>query len=385
METQVLNSILDVREEAWAKLVPKNFPFWETRFLGAFETSGCLGRRTGWVPQIFVDSTTDPTAAVVGYLKSNSYGEYIFDFAWANAAETLGIEYYPKLVLGVPFTPATGARLLGDADAAFARAIADRAEKSGLSSVHALFIPECEIQAFVEAGYLLRRSYQFHYLRPPQDLQFADYLGRFKSKRRREIRREREEIRAASLKIERLRGSELRDEHAATMSEFYATTVEKRGGFEYLTPEFFHQIFRTMKDEIFLVWARDGAGVPIAGALNFVKGDTLYGRQWGSRREYRSLHFELCYYQGIEFMMEEGLRLFEAGAQGEHKYHRGFLPRPTYSAHAIFDPRLRGPVAQFLAEEGRQVVELIDTATAQSSYREPDELSPQNSGGRVDR
>lgn len=365
MKTHVHNSILELSPEAWSALAPKNFPFWDYEFLRALEVSGSLGRRTGWYPRIEARYDQDRlVGAAVSFQKTNSYGEYIFDFQWAQAYEHHGGRYYPKRVMAVPFTPATGPRLLGEGN--FPHEIAERARAEGDSSVHALFIAEEEIPRFEEAGYLIRHSYQYHYLRPTEDRNFADYLARFKAKRRREIRREREEVAASGVRIERLTGNELTPEHAELMAELYGLTVEKRGGHEYLTPEFFTEIFKTMKDRILFVLARDAQGEPVAGALNFIKGDTLFGRHWGARAAYRSLHFELCYYQGLEYVFEKGLRLFEAGAQGEHKFLRGFLPRLTYSAHRIFDPRFEEAIRDFVVAERNQIAELFDIYRAQS-------------------
>lgn len=369
MKRQVHNSILDIPPERWAPLTPKNFPFWDHEFLRALEESGSLGRRTGWFPRF--DLRED--WAAVSFLKTNSFGEYIFDFAWAQAFENHGLRYYPKRVLAAPFTPATGPKLLGGGGADLAAALAEEAARDGESSVHALFIPEEELPAFETAGYLIRHSFQYHYLRPAGDRDFADYLARFKSKRRREIRRERAQVRAAGITIERLTGDALTAEHARLMAGFYATTVDKRGGHEYLTPEFFDGVFRTMKDRLLFVLARDPRGEPVAGALNYVKGDALFGRHWGARAEYRGLHFELCYYQGLEYVFEKGLRLFEAGAQGEHKFYRGFLPRLTYSAHRIFDPRFADAIRDFIRAERREIAELFDIHRVQSPLNEAGE------------
>jgi predicted N-acyltransferase len=370
----VPNSILELTEAEWARVAPKNFPFLSYNFLRALEQTGCLGRRTGWEPHfITLRQNGVLQAASVWFTKTNSYGEYIFDFAWAQAFEAHGLKYYPKLVAAVPFTPATGPKLLlaPQAPAGTAAALIEAFERALLktgevSSAHALFLPESELPDFKAAGYMLRDSFQYHYVRDSGDHNFQDFLSHFKSKRRREIRREREQVVEQGLTLERLTGDQLTAEHATLMTEFYLDTVGKMGGFAYLTPGFFQDVFRTMNEQILFVLARDREGQAVAGALNYFAGDILFGRHWGCKRDYKALHFEVCYYQGIEFMLEKQLRLFEAGAQGEHKFNRGFLPRLTYSAHKILDSRFQQPIQDFLLAERQQLVELFDSYRAQS-------------------
>jgi hypothetical protein len=349
---------------AWRALEPPDFPFFDYEFLRALERSGSIGGGSGWSPVYLV--CKDDLGGVLGalplYLKTHSYGEYIFDWEWAHAYRQHGLPYYPKLVAAVPFTPATGPKLLvrPDADrAAVTRALLAAARRLGeerrVSSSHALFLPEEELDEFIEHGFAVRHSVQFHWRNRGYGA-FSDYLDAMMSKRRRQVARERRQL--EGVEIERLTGSELSPEHAATMYRFYLSTSDRKWGSPYLPGAFFAEVFRTMGDRILLVLARDrGTGRPIAGALNFFKGRTLYGRYWGTTEERRNLHFELCYYQAIEFAIERRLALFEAGAQGEHKLARGFLPSLTYSAHAIHHPDFRRAIEDYINVEKKILAE----------------------------
>ena len=355
---------------AWRALEPPDFPFFDYEFLRALERSGSIGGGSGWSPVYLV--CKDDLGGVLGalplYLKTHSYGEYIFDWEWAHAYRQHGLPYYPKLVAAVPFTPATGPKLLvrPDADrAAVTRALLAAARRLGeerrVSSSHALFLPEEELDEFIEHGFAVRHSVQFHWRNRGYGA-FSDYLDAMMSKRRRQVARERRQL--EGVEIERLTGSELSPEHAATMYRFYLSTSDRKWGSPYLTGAFFAEVFRTMGDRILLILARDrGTGRPIAGALNFFKGRTLYGRYWGTTEERRNLHFELCYYQAIEFAIERRLALFEAGAQGEHKLARGFLPSLTYSAHAIHHPDFRRAIEDYINVEKKILAEdMVDYA-----------------------
>ncbi|MDP8972701.1 MAG: GNAT family N-acetyltransferase [Actinomycetota bacterium] len=349
---------------AWRALEPPDFPFFDFEFLRALERSGSIGGGSGWLPAYLVckDDWGSVLGALCTYLKTHSYGEYIFDWEWAHAYRQHGLPYYPKLVAAVPFTPATGPRLLvrPDADrAAVTRALLDAARSLGeerrVSSSHALFLPEEELDEFVGHGFAVRHSVQFHWRNRGYGA-FSDYLDAMMSKRRRQVARERRQL--EGVEIERLTGSELSPEHAAIMYRFYLATSDRKWGSPYLTGAFFAEVFRTMGDRVLLVLACDrGTGRPIAGALNFFKGRTLYGRYWGATEERRNLHFELCYYQAIEFAIERRLALFEAGAQGEHKLARGFLPSLTYSAHAIRHPDFRRAIEDYINVEKKILAE----------------------------
>jgi hypothetical protein len=361
MKVERLSSIERVGEASWRALELPNFPFFDFEFLRALERSGSVGRRSGWSPIYLI---CKDGARVLGalplYLKTDSYGEYVFDWAWANAYHEHGLPYYPKLVSSVPFTPATGPRLLvrpGADRAAVVDALLDAARRLGdearVSSTHALFLPEEELREFEEWGFALRHSLQFHWRNRGYG-GFGDYLEAMMGKRRRQIARERRQL--DGVEVERLTGEALGTEHAAMMYGFYLDTYDRKWGSPYLTRGFFDEVFRTMRDRIMLAVARDElTRRPVAGAVFFFKGDALFGRYWGATKAVRNLHFELCYYQGIEFAIGRGMGLFEAGAQGEHKLARGFLPAVTYSAHEIRHPAFRRAIEHYIAEEREMV------------------------------
>ncbi len=357
MQVRQFSSIRRVDETSWRAIEPPDFPFFDHEFLLALERSRSVGRRTGWLPLYLVcEDRGRVLGAMPLYLKSDSYGEYVFDWAWANAYQQNGLSYYPKLVSAVPFTPATGPRLLVRPDAERApvtRALLDAARGLGdehrVSSSHALFLPEYELDDFGARGFAVRHSLQFHW-RNRGYAAFADYLDAMTSKRRRQVARERRQL--EGVEVDYLTGDELGPEHAAMMYGYYADTYDRKWGSPYLTDAFFEEVFRTMKDRIMLAVAREeSTRRPVAGALFFFKGKALFGRYWGATKAVRNLHFELCYYQGIEFAIERGLSLFEAGAQGEHKLARGFLPVVTYSAHEIRHPSFRRAIEHYIAEE----------------------------------
>jgi predicted N-acyltransferase len=367
MRVERLPSIERVDEATWRALEPPDFPFFDFEFLRALERSGSTGGASGWSPAYLVCRDEKDGGRVLGalplYLKTDSYGEYVFDWEWARAYREHGLPYYPKLVAAVPFTPATGPKLLvhpGVGEAApVKRALLDAArglgDELGVSSSHALFLPEGELGDFTEHGFAVRHSLQFHWRNRGYGA-FPDYLQALEGKRRRQVARERRQLEGEGLTIERLTGEALGGEHASIMHRFYLGTFDRKWGFPYLTGAFFEEVFRTMRDRVLLVLARDEAtGRPVAGALNFFKGGTLFGRYWGAAEERRNLHFELCYYQAIEFAIERRLKLFEAGAQGEHKLARGFLPTLTYSAHEIRHPGFRRAIGHYIEEEKRYI------------------------------
>ena len=369
MRVQCVHSIQHVSARDWGQIAEPDFPFSSYHFLVALETTDCLGSRTGWEPRFQLAWDGDRlVGALVAYRRTNSYGEYIFDFAWAQAYSYSGLAYYPKLTSAIPFTPATGPKLLidpllaptgKDAVAHALLAANDRLlNEENLSSAHALFIPEDQVRYYQSAGYALRDSFQFHWVSSGYKT-FNEFLNTLRSKRRREILRERRQVNELPVRCVRLTGQELTQEHALLFHKFYLHTIDKRQSFNYLTSDFFTRIFHDLRDNVLLVLALDLEDRPVAGALNYFGFGTLYGRNWGCVEEYRCLHFELCYYQGIEFAIERGLTRFEAGAQGEHKFQRGFLPTLTRSAHKLTHSELRAAVENFLREEKKQVAEVI--------------------------
>lgn len=379
MRVECISGIEYVDRSAWRVLEPSDFPFFDFEFLRALEISGSIGPGSGWSPAYLI--CTDGgrlLGALCLYLKSDSYGEYIFDWEWARAYRQYGLPYYPKLVSAVPFTPATGPKLLVRSQADNAtrlqvrKVLLDAAEavgnEHGVSSSHALFLPEQELGEFAGRGYAVRHSLQFHWRNRGYEA-FSDYLGALSGKRRRQISRERRQLEGEALTIERLTGDALLPEHAALMHRFYLTTLDGKWGVPYLTGSFFDEVFQTMRDRMLLVLARDGAGQPVAGALFFYKGRSLFGRHWGASQQRRNLHFELCYYQGIDFAIEKGFQLFESGAQGEHKLARGFLPSLTYSAHKIRDPAFRRAIGEYIETEKGWISDTMNEYASHDPYR----------------
>ena len=374
-QIHVHNTVADIGRDAWDTCArPTGDPFVSFDFLDASEASGSAVARQGWAGRHL--SLRDETDRVLGvmplWLKGNSQGEYVFDHSWADAYERAGGRYYPKLLAAVPFTPVTGPRFLShpDADAGTVRealltGAVGLTEQLGVSSLHVNFPIREDWDAMGEAGLLQRQDMQYVWRNGGYQT-FEDFLSALSSNRRKTIRRERREAQAG-LDIRVLTGPDITDAHWDAFFAFYQDTGERKWGRPYLTRDFFSRIGATMADRIALVMAfRDG--VAIAGALNLIGDEALYGRQWGALEEVPFLHFELCYYQAIEFAISRGLSRVEAGAQGEHKIARGYLPSPVYSAHFIADPALRGPVARYLDGERPAVENQIAAMT--------DELSP---------
>ena len=337
----------------WDALNPGGNPFVSHAFLTALEDSGSVGEGTGWqsAPIVISEEGGPLRAALPAYLKGHSQGEYVFDHNWADAYERAGGEYYPKLQIAAPFTPATGPRLLlSDPDLAPAllRAAEQLCQQNGFSSAHATFIEEEQQLFFEQAGWMLRHDIQFHW-HNRGFASFDDFLASLASRKRRAIRKERQGAQA-EVRIERLRGDDIRAEHWDAFWIFYQDTGARKWGSPYLTRAAFDLLHERMGDALLLVLAFDG-DTPIAGALNFIGSDALYGRYWGCTRDVRFLHFELCYYQAIDAAIEMGLARVEAGAQGGHKIARGYEPVETVSAHWVADPGFRDAIADFLARE----------------------------------
>jgi uncharacterized protein len=379
MGVQRLRGIEDVDREMWHTLEPPEFPFFDFEFLHALEHSGSIGRRSGWSPAYLVCKEEGRVlGALCLYLKTDSYGEYIFDWEWARAYKQYGLSYYPKLVAAVPFTPATGPKLLVRSDldvttrARVTKALLEAAEdmgtEYGVSSSHALFVPKEELSEFTRRGFTVRHSLQFHWRNQGYET-FSEYLEALSGKRRRQILRERRQLECEGLEILHLTGDALLPEHATLMHGFYLATLDGKWGVPYLDRTFFEEVFRTMKDRTLLVLALDGAGSPVAGALYFLKNSSLFGRYWGAARQVRNLHFELCYYQAIEFAIERGFELLEAGAQGEHKLARGFLPSLTYSAHKIRDPAFGRAIREYIESEKEMLAAVMEEYASHDPYK----------------
>ncbi|MFZ5708801.1 MAG: GNAT family N-acetyltransferase [Pseudomonadota bacterium] len=377
----VLTSLADIPAAEWdACACPEAAdggrpcdPFTTHRFLSALETSGSVGRGTGWQPRHLVARTGGETAGVMPlYAKSHSQGEYIFDHAWADAWERAGGRYYPKLQSAVPFTPATGRRFLtkpgrADARAALVAGAVQFAVQAGVSSLHVTFCTAAEAEAAAAAGFLHRVTQQFHW----ENRAYAShdaFLADLSSRKRKAIRKERSVAQGFGGRIVRLTGDDILPEHWGAFWRFYQDTGSRKWGRPYLTRAFFDEVHRTLRNDVLLVLAeRDGRWV--AGALNFIGRDTLFGRYWGCTEHHPSLHFELCYHQAIDFAIGTGMKRVEAGAQGEHKLARGYLPVEVHSLHWIADPGFRDAVARYLRAERAAVGEEIEVMTAHGPFR----------------
>ena len=360
----------------WNRLVPSTAgkpdnPFLDHAFFLALEQSGCATGRTGWQPQhITIDDAEGKAVGLMPlFLKSHSMGEYVFDHGWANALERAGGSYYPKLQCSVPFTPATAPKLLvPSSDAAIEAALLSAAQQLAIqrnaSSVHATFVPEAEANAIEADGWLKRLDTQFHWHNEGFS-SFDEFLETLSSRKRKTIRRERRDALADGLTVKWLTGSDLMEHHWDAFYDFYEDTGARKWGRPYLNRDFFSRLNQTRADRIVLMLAYDGP-TPIAGAINFLGSDRIFGRNWGAIREVPFLHFELCYYQAIDYAIAHKLAVVEAGAQGEHKLARGYAPATTYSVHWIAHSGLRHVVADFLEQERLSVEhqqEMLDQFT----------------------
>jgi len=343
----------------WDALAGEANPFVRHAFLASMEDSGSVGEGTGWMPAPLVieDPAGRLLAAMPSYLKQHSQGEYVFDHAWADAWERAGGSYYPKLQITAPFTPATGPRLLLS-DPVYAapllRAAETLCQRHGLSSAHATFVEPDQLPLFERAGWLPRTDIQFHWINRGYD-SFDAFLGQLSSRKRKALRKERAAAQEG-VEIRALTGADIRPEHWDAFWLFYQDTGARKWGTPYLTREAFDLFGQRMGEQVLLVLAFDD-GLPIAGALNFIGADTLYGRYWGCLVDRPFLHFELCYYQAIDAAIERGLKRVEAGAQGGHKLARGYEPVQTWSMHYIADPGFRAAVADFLEREREGVAQ----------------------------
>ena len=348
-------------------------PFTSHAFLLALEESGSTGPRTGWLPQHVAlrDEGGTLVACAPCYAKAHSYGEYVFDHGWANAYEQAGGRYYPKLQAAVPFSPVPGARLLrrpGLPVAALAQALRQAMEALHCSSTHVTFCTEEEWRGLGEAGWLQRIGTQFHWHNHGY-ADFEAFLGALSSRKRKALKRERREVAQCGLEIRTLRGAEITARHWSAFHRFYRNTVDSRWGSAYLTKQFWPLLGQRLGDAVVLMWA-ERAGEPVAAALNLLGPEALYGRNWGAAEEVPFLHFELCYHRAIEFAIEHGIPRVEAGAQGEHKIQRGYLPATTYSAHLIAHQGLSRAVGEFLAAERPAIQARMEELATLSPYRQ---------------
>jgi predicted N-acyltransferase len=368
---RIASGVSSFEAGAWDRCAGTGNPFLTHDFLSALEDSGSVGPGTGWQPApIAIDGPGGaPEAVMPAYVKSHSQGEYVFDHGWAAAYERAGGAYYPKLQIAVPFTPVPGPRLLA-ADPALAPGLIAAAEavveRHGLSSAHATFIAAEEVPLFEQAGWLIRLDSQFHWLNDGYD-GFEDFLAALSSRKRKAIRKERAAA-LVGLTVQHLTGAEIEEGHWDAFWRFYQDTGIRKWGSPYLTRRFFSLLGERLAEKVLLIFALH-EGRPIAGALNLIGADTLYGRYWGTTAEVPHLHFEICYYQAIDAAIARGLKRVEAGAQGEHKLGRGYRPVPTFSAHFIADEGFRAAVADFLEAERRAVAREIGALEEMTPFR----------------
>lgn len=380
---RVEQSFRDIDPESWNRLsgtskttrAESYNPFISHAFLSSLEESGSAVSKTGWRGHHLLLENGEGllTGAIPAYLKSHSQGEYVFDHGWADALERAGGNYYPKLQCAVPFTPATGPRLLthGIDDAAFRQVLASGlrqvTEKIGVSSSHVTFATDWDIEALTDEGFLVRSDQQFHFLNTGYR-DHADFLDALSSRKRKGLKKERRSAVENGIEIDWLTGSDLTEDIWDQFYRFYMDTGSRKWGRPYLTRQFYSLIGERMADDILLVMARR-EGRYIAGAINFIGGEAIYGRHWGCIEDHPFLHFEVCYHQAIDFALAKGLKRVEAGAQGEHKLARGYTPVKTHSAHFITHPGLRRAIADYLERERSEVDEISDYLDEHSPFR----------------
>jgi predicted N-acyltransferase len=376
MQIRTVESIAGISAAAWDACAGDDNPFVGHAFLKALEDSRSVGARTGWMPRHVVveDGAGALLAAAPMYVKGHSNGEYVFDHGWAQAFERAGGRYYPKLQVAVPFTPVPGPRLLvrpgmgaGDARAALVHGLVEIAKRTGVSSLHITFPHEADARQLGDAGLMLRLGVQYHWANKGYG-SFEDFLADLSSRKRKAIRKERREALANGMTIRALSGGDIKPRHWDAFFAFYMDTGDRKWGRPYLTRAFFDCIGATMADRVVLMLAEQ-EGRPVAGALNLRGREALYGRNWGCLGEFKFLHFETCYYQAIEYAIAHKLARVEAGAQGEHKIQRGYLPVPTWSAHWISDPAFAAAVEDFLGRERPAVEAEIRMLMEHSPFR----------------
>ncbi len=365
MKVEFAESIKNIDEDVWNKIVNSDYPFLNYSFLLALEETKCVGEGTGWYPfHLLIKENKEIIALMPMYLKTDSHGEFIFDWSWADAYYRNGMEYYPKLVSAIPFTPASGPRLCSLSEEnipELVRLIKEAIEEISthlkLSSAHVLLPEYRELEHFMNSGFSLRTSYSFHWFNNNYK-RFNDFLNGLTSRQRKNIKKERKKILDQNITIEKIEGKNITETLWNDFFNFYQVTYLKRGMSPYLNLDFFLKLTEIFPDNLLLVVAKDlKNNKPVAGALNFYDSKVLYGRYWGCLEQYDSMHFECCYYQGIEYCIEKGINKFDPGVQGEHKIKRGFLPIETYSAHWIKDTRFRKAIDNFLIEERANILD----------------------------
>ena len=376
MRSTILDNINAVSATAWNALVADDNPFIKHEFLSTLEEHNCVGQRFGWIPQHI--AIYDDHNALIGaapmYLKDNSYGELVFDWSWADAYQRSGLHYYPKLVTAIPYTPATGPRLLvaahADQSAVRQRLIdvaISVAENHNLSSIHWLFTNTTDTAILKQSGLALRLGCQFHWQNHGYK-DFDDFLQTLSAPKRKMIKRERRRTQEQEIELEVLHGDEMSEQQWRIFHRFYESTFERKSGMPTLSLPFFMALAERMPRNMVIVLARH-QGEYVAGAFNMRSKDTLYGRHWGCSAEFHSLHFEACYYQGLDYCIQHQLQSFEPGAQGEHKISRGFLPTRTWSAHWIAHPEFRNIIYNYCQQEQAAMEDYIAELNQHSPYK----------------
>jgi len=369
---RILTRISQIKEAEWDKNLPEAYhPFLTWKFLHALEESGCVDETTGWAPRhIWLENSSGKAlGAAPLYAKTHSQGEYVFDHAWADALQRAGHHYYPKLQCSIPFTPATGPRLIAhdtEIKTGLLQAMMQACHDWDYSGVHLTFLEEDDRKAVEQAGFSIREDRQFHFLNPGYK-DFDEFLETLASRKRKNIRKERKAAQDG-IQIERLSGDDLKDHHWDVFYQCYIDTGQRKWGRPYLNREFFTRIHDVMRDDILLVMASQD-GTPFASALNFIGSEALYGRNWGALAYKPFLHFELCYYQAIDAAIERGLPRVEAGAQGQHKLARGYQPIATTSAHYMRHPGLAAAVKDYLKQERRAVDREINILAKHTPFK----------------
>ena len=378
MKVTVHGSIADIDGDAWDSLAGSTYPFLRHAFLSLAESTGSVTPDAGWTPRHLVLEDGDRLRAVMPlYEKSHSWGEFVFDWAWAHAYEQAGLDYYPKLVSAVPFTPAPSHRLLradhrdDEAATILINAAIQLASDTGCSSFHVLFPSADEVPLLEDAGLLLRKDCQFHWHN--RDYRsFDDFLATFNSAKRKKARRDRRKVSEQGIRFRRLKGSDLDGQTWATVYALIARTFMLRGSLPYFNRTFFEGLSGSLPDNILVILAEIDERA-VAAAVFFESETALYGRYWGSDGHFDALHFETCYYQGIEYCIETGKQLFEPGTQGEHKVARGFSPVTTWSAHWLARPEFANAIERYLNAEGEHVERYMDAVDARTPYKASDE------------
>ena len=377
MKVKVNNSLSDIDRDDWNRLAGDDYPFLRHEFLELAEQTGCASPDAGWTPRhLTISDGGNLRAAMPLYEKSHSWGEFVFDWAWANAYDQAGLNYYPKLVSAIPFTPAPSKRLLladpNDTEAAdgLLQAAVRLATESDCSSLHILFPSESDLPHLHNAGLLIRKDCQFHWHNNDYST-FDAFLDTFTSVKRKKARRDRRRVKESGVTFRRIAGGEMNEETWSVVYGLISRTFMIRGSMPYYNAEFFRGLSERIPDGLLVILA-EIESLPVAAAVFFESDTTLYGRYWGSDGHYDSLHFETCYYQGIDYCIETGKQVFEPGTQGEHKISRGFTPVSTWSAHWLAHPQFSSAVEDYLAEEGRHVDRYIDAVDSHSPYKNKD-------------